>query len=80
MAGKYVGLFVSTGTQGGGQEVTISNAMSTLTHHGMIFVPLGYAHAFPLFYEMNEIRGGSAWGAGTFAVSEPQTSLLMCRA
>lgn len=33
-AGKYCGVFVSTGTQGGGQESTVIAAMSTLTHHG----------------------------------------------
>jgi NAD(P)H dehydrogenase (quinone) len=36
------GIFVSTGTPGGGQESTVIAAMSTLTHHGIIYVPLGY--------------------------------------
>ncbi|KAF8424570.1 NADH-quinone oxidoreductase [Tirmania nivea] len=67
LAGKYVGLFVSTGTQGGGQEMTCANAMSTLVHHGMIFVPLGYSHTFGLLADYTEVRGGSPWGAGTFA-------------
>ncbi|KAF8477006.1 NADH-quinone oxidoreductase [Kalaharituber pfeilii] len=67
LSGKYVGLFVSTGTQGGGQEVTALNAVSTLAHHGMIYVPLGYKHTFSLANEMTEVRGGSPWGAGTFA-------------
>jgi NAD(P)H dehydrogenase (quinone) len=40
--GKYGGLFVSTGTPGGGQESTAIAAMSTLAHHGIIYVPLGY--------------------------------------
>jgi NAD(P)H dehydrogenase (quinone) len=44
--GKYAGMFVSTGTPGGGQESTAIAAMSTLTHHGMIYVPLGYARTF----------------------------------
>ncbi|RPB00844.1 flavo protein WrbA [Choiromyces venosus 120613-1] len=65
--GKYVGVFVSTGTQGGGQEVTALNAMSTFVHHGMIFVPLGYKNAFPILADGSEVRGGSPWGAGTFA-------------
>ena len=67
--GKYAGLFVSTGTLGGGQESTAIAAMSTLAHHGFIYVPLGYKTAFPLLSNLDEIHGGSAWGAGTFAVS-----------
>ncbi|OJK00412.1 hypothetical protein ASPACDRAFT_1880755 [Aspergillus aculeatus ATCC 16872] len=65
--GKYAGLFVSTGTLGGGQESTAIAAMSTLTHHGFLYVPLGYKTAFPLLANLEEIHGGSAWGAGTFA-------------
>ena len=42
--------------------------MSTLTHHGMIYVPLGYKTTFPLLADLSEARGGSPWGAGTFAV------------
>jgi len=44
--GKYAGVFVSTGTPGGGQESTVISAMSTLAHHGIIYVPLGYAKTF----------------------------------
>lgn len=70
LAGKYVGLFVSTASPGGGQEMTCANAMSTLVHHGMIFVPLGYAHTFGLLVDVSEVRGGSPWGAGTFAAGD----------
>lgn len=66
--GKYVGTFVSTGSLGGGQETTPLTAMSTFVHHGMVYVSLGYAPAFSLFTNVNEVRGGTAWGAGTFAV------------
>ncbi|KAG2171266.1 hypothetical protein INT43_002888, partial [Umbelopsis isabellina] len=65
--GKFAGIFVSTGTLGGGQEVTALNTMSTLAHHGIIYVPLGYKNTFAQFSDMNTVRGGSAWGAGTFA-------------
>ncbi|OGE55832.1 hypothetical protein PENARI_c004G07756 [Penicillium arizonense] len=65
--GKYAGLFVSTGTQGGGQESTALASMSTLAHHGFIYVPLGYKTVFPLLANLEEVHGGSAWGAGTFA-------------
>ncbi|KAK4982740.1 flavodoxin-like fold protein, partial [Elasticomyces elasticus] len=37
--GKYAGVFVSTATPGGGQESTVISAMSTLAHHGIIYVP-----------------------------------------
>lgn len=66
--GKYAGIFVSTGTMGGGQESTVIAAMSTLTHHGIIYVPLGYKTSFPILGNVSEVRGGSPWGAGTFSV------------
>ncbi|KAJ9370136.1 CAZyme family AA6 [Paecilomyces variotii] len=65
--GKYAGLFISTGTQGGGQESTALASMSTLAHHGFIYVPLGYKTAFAQLSNLSEIHGGSPWGAGTFA-------------
>jgi NAD(P)H dehydrogenase (quinone) len=67
--GKYVGLFMSTATPGGGQESTAMSVMSTLAHHGMIYVPLGYKTTFPYLTNLDEVHGGSPWGAGTFAVS-----------
>lgn len=67
LAGKQAGIFVSTSGQGGGQETTAVNALSVLVHHGIIFVPLGYAKAFPLQTNLEEIHGGSPYGAGTFA-------------
>jgi NAD(P)H dehydrogenase (quinone) len=67
--GKYAGIFVSSGSAGGGQESTAIAALSTLTHHGIIYVPLGYKTAFPILTNLSEARGGSPWGAGTFAVS-----------
>ncbi|KAL8714892.1 MAG: hypothetical protein Q9220_001405 [cf. Caloplaca sp. 1 TL-2023] len=68
--GKYAGLFVSTGAQGGGQESTCIAAMSTLAHHGMIYVPLGYKTAGHLLGNLDEVHGGSPWGAGTFSNSD----------
>ncbi|KYK55382.1 minor allergen Alt a 7 [Drechmeria coniospora] len=68
--GKYAGLFVSTGTLGGGQESTCIAAMSTLAHHGVIYVPLGYAKSFPQLSKLDEVHGGSPWGAGTFAAAD----------
>jgi len=70
LAGKYAGLFISTGTMGGGQESTAIAAMSTFTHHGLIYVPLGYKYTFPIFADLSEVRGGSPFGAGTFSAAD----------
>jgi len=48
--------------------------MSTFAHHGLIFVPLGYKHAFPILADLSEVRGGSPWGAGTFAGADGSRS------
>ncbi|KAJ3781184.1 flavoprotein WrbA [Lentinula aff. detonsa] len=78
LAGKYVSVFFSTASLGGGQESTAMNAMSTFVHHGMIFVPFGYSQAFPQLTSLTEVRGGSAWGAGTVVgpTGERQPSAL----
>eukprot|EP00612_Vaucheria_litorea_P002941 CAMPEP_0171462184 /NCGR_PEP_ID=MMETSP0945-20130129/6325_1 /TAXON_ID=109269 /ORGANISM="Vaucheria litorea, Strain CCMP2940" /LENGTH=189 /DNA_ID=CAMNT_0011988663 /DNA_START=176 /DNA_END=745 /DNA_ORIENTATION=+ len=65
LAGKPAAIFVSTATQGGGQETTALTWVTQLTHHGMLFVPLGYTT--PLLFNMDELHGGSPYGAGTFA-------------
>jgi NAD(P)H dehydrogenase (quinone) len=65
--GKYGGLFISTASMGGGQESTAIAAMSTFAHHGIIYVPLGYAKAFKELTDLTAVHGGSPWGAGTFA-------------
>ncbi|KAJ7152100.1 1,4-benzoquinone reductase [Mycena filopes] len=70
LAGKYAGAFTSTAGPGGGQESTILATLSTLTHHGVIYVPLGYAPAFGQLTNLSEVHGGSPWGAGTFAASD----------
>ncbi|KAN0086186.1 flavoprotein WrbA [Tylopilus felleus] len=67
LAGKFAGVFVSTGTQGGGQEATIINSLSTLAHHGIVYVPLGYSRTFAQFSNVSEAHGGSPWGAGAIA-------------
>lgn len=64
------GLFISTASLGGGQESTAIAAMSTLAHHGIIYVPFGYAKAFGQMTDLSEVHGGSPWGAGTFAAGD----------
>lgn len=66
LIGKCAGVFVSTGSQGGGQETTALTFVTQLVHHGMIYVPIGYAKQ-DIMLDMKEIRGGSAYGAGCFA-------------
>ncbi|KAL8172409.1 hypothetical protein V2J09_024213 [Rumex salicifolius] len=66
LAGKPAGIFVSTGSQNGGQETTALTAITQLVHHGMIFVPIGYTFGGGMF-EMEEVKGGTPYGAGTFA-------------
>ncbi|MED6139955.1 hypothetical protein PIB30_088648 [Stylosanthes scabra] len=66
LASKPAGIFYSTGSQGGGQETTALTAITQLVHHGMLFVPIGYTFGSGMF-EMNEVKGGSPYGAGTYA-------------
>lgn len=66
LAGKPAGFFVGTGTQGGGQETTAWTAITQLAHHGMLYVPIGYSFGAGMF-DMGSVRGGSPYGAGTFA-------------
>ncbi|KAJ1980068.1 hypothetical protein H4R34_002589 [Dimargaris verticillata] len=60
---KMAGVFYSTASQHGGQETTAMTMLTTLAHHGMIYVPLGYrsSHLFTL----NKVMGSSPYGAGT---------------
>jgi len=74
--GKYAGVFVATGTAGGGQESTVISAMSTLAHHGIIYVPLGYKPSKEILYNLDEARGGSHGVLGPSVVVMDLASLL----
>ncbi len=65
LVGKVGSVFVSTATQHGGQETTITSFHSTLLHHGMIIVGVPYTEQRLLI--MDEISGGSPNGATTLA-------------
>jgi NAD(P)H dehydrogenase (quinone) len=65
LIGKVGSVFVSTGTQHGGQETTITSFHSTLLHHGMVVVGVPYSEQ--RLMAMGEITGGSPYGAGTLA-------------
>ncbi|MDR0705163.1 MAG: NAD(P)H:quinone oxidoreductase [Planctomycetaceae bacterium] len=68
LIGKVGSVFVSTGTQHGGQETTITSFHTTLLHHGMVIVGVPYSE--PGLVNMNEITGGSPYGAATLAGSD----------
>ncbi|KAI9485328.1 MAG: flavoprotein-like protein [Benjaminiella poitrasii] len=65
LAGKFAGTFFCTASQHGGQETTAWATITYFAHHGMLYVPFGYAH--PALHDNSEVIGGSAYGAGTIA-------------
>ncbi|MFV0476079.1 MAG: NAD(P)H:quinone oxidoreductase [Pikeienuella sp.] len=71
-AGKLIGkvgsVFTSSATQHGGQESTILNFHTTLLHQGMVVVGLPYSFAGQM--TMDEIAGGSPYGASTIAAGD----------
>ncbi len=68
LVGKVGSVFTSSATQHGGQESTIISFHSTLLHHGMILVGLPYT--FPGQSRLDEITGGSPYGASTITGSD----------
>jgi NAD(P)H dehydrogenase (quinone) len=65
LVGKVGSVFTSSNTQHGGQESTILSFHITLLHHGMIIVGLPYT--FQGQSRIDEITGGSPYGASTIA-------------
>jgi NAD(P)H:quinone oxidoreductase type IV len=65
LVGKVGSVFTSTGTQHGGQETTITSFHSTLLHHGMVIVGVPYSES--RLMNMEEITGGTPYGASTLA-------------
>ncbi|MCB2003966.1 MAG: NAD(P)H:quinone oxidoreductase [Burkholderiaceae bacterium] len=65
LVGKAGSVFTSSGTQHGGQESTILSFHLTLLHHGMVIVGLPYSEARQT--GLDEIKGGSPYGASTIA-------------
>ena len=63
--GKVGGAFTSTATQHGGQETTLFSVITNLLHFGMVVVGLDYGYAGQM--TLNEITGGSPYGATTIA-------------
>jgi NAD(P)H dehydrogenase (quinone) len=65
LVGKVGAVFASTATQHGGQETTLMSTIAMLLHQGMVVVGLPYA--FQGQMKMDEITGGSPYGATTIA-------------
>ena len=63
--GKVGSAFTSTATQHGGQETTLFSTLTNLMHFGMITVGLPYS--FQGQMTLDEITGGSPYGATTIA-------------
>src|SRR6202453_665974 len=63
--GKVGGAFTSTATQHGGQETTLFSIITNLMHFGMIIVGLDYGFGGQM--KLDEITGGSPYGAPTIA-------------
>jgi NAD(P)H dehydrogenase (quinone) len=65
LVGKAGSVITSSNTEHGGQESTILSFHITLLHQGMVIVGLPYA--FQGQMTMDEITGGSPYGASTIA-------------
>ena len=65
LIGKVGGAFTSTASQHGGQETTLFSLITNLLHHGMAIVGLDYG--FQAQMGVDEVRGGSPYGATTIA-------------
>ena len=63
LVGKVGAAFVTTASQHGGMESTLTSLHTSLMHHGMITVGLPYA--YPGLVKMDEITGGTPYGAST---------------
>lgn len=65
LVGTVGSVFTSSATQHGGQESTILTFIPTLLHHGMVVVGLPYSESRQM--GLDEIKGGSPYGASTIA-------------
>jgi NAD(P)H dehydrogenase (quinone) len=65
LIGKVGGAFTSTASQHGGQETTLFSIITNLMHHGLTIVGLDYG--FQAQQGVDEVKGGSPYGATTIA-------------
>ena len=67
LVGKVGSAFTSTASQHGGQEITLFSIITNLLHFGMVVVGLPYTA--PAQLRLDEVTGGSPYGATTIAGS-----------
>ena len=65
LVGKLGGAFTSTASQHGGQETTLVGMFTFFYHHGMVVT--GVPYAAKGLSELDEVSGGSPYGASTIA-------------
>ncbi|BGP16543.1 hypothetical protein JCM10213v2_004545 [Rhodosporidiobolus nylandii] len=65
LTGKFGGIFTSSASQHGGQESTALTSLPFFAHHGILFVPIGFAA--PELTDNSEVVAGSAYGAAAIA-------------
>jgi len=80
LVGKVAGVFTSTGSMHGGNEMTLATMMIPLMHLGYIIVPMGYTDSNVLTTD----RGGTPYGpssvSGPRGDQEPsETELAVAR-
>jgi len=68
LVGKVGSAFTSTASQHGGQETTLFSVITNLMHQGMVIVGLPYS--FQGQTRLDEITGGSPYGATTIAAGD----------
>lgn len=68
LIGKVGSVFASTASQHGGQETTITSFHTTLLHLGMVIVGVPYSE--PGLTRLDEISGGTPYGATTIAAGD----------
>ncbi|WP_142847341.1 NAD(P)H:quinone oxidoreductase [Telmatospirillum sp. J64-1] len=68
LVGKPAGAFTSTASQHGGQETTLTSMHTTFLHHGMVVVGLPYTT--PDLTNLDEVSGGTPYGASTLAAGD----------
>ncbi|RSB46933.1 MULTISPECIES: NAD(P)H:quinone oxidoreductase [Brevundimonas] len=72
LLGKVGGAFTGSATQHGGQETTFAGLHNYFLHHGMVVAGLPYAFTGQM--RLDEITGGSPYGATT--ISAPDGSRM----
>jgi NAD(P)H dehydrogenase (quinone) len=68
LVGKVGAAFSSTATQHGGQETTLFSIITNLLHLGLVVVGLPYS--FQGQMRLDEVTGGSPYGATTIAAGD----------